>query len=55
MCESGNIPLKASLVWRRNETEEIIGDQERRIRTYTQYQTEALSPQADSSRLQSVD
>jgi hypothetical protein len=55
MCESGNIPLKASLLWRRNETEKNIGDQEHRIRTYTQYETEALRPQADSRRLQRVD
>jgi hypothetical protein len=51
MCESGNVPFKASLVWRRNETEKNIGDQEHRIRPYTQYETEALRPEADGSRL----
>lgn len=55
MCESGNIPPRASLVWRRNEIEKNIRDQEYRIRTYTQYETEALSFQADGSRLQRVD
>jgi hypothetical protein len=54
MCESGNIPLRAFLMWRRNETEKMIGDEEHRIRTYTQYETEALSPQADGSRLYRV-
>jgi hypothetical protein len=32
--------LKCSVL-RRNETEKISGDQKWRIRTYTQYQTEA--------------
>jgi hypothetical protein len=43
--------VRVGIEGRRNETEKIIGDQKRRIRTYTQYLAEAYSPGDDCNRL----